>query len=305
MNTMFRTTSSNLRALYSGVSGPLITVGFVQSINFAIYDSVRRILYHRHENSNNNNNTNSSYDTGASNGSSSKTYLDSDPLSHVAAASMTAGAALALITNPLLLIKTKQQTATTSQHLSYRQAVLQTIKWSSHHRFCIATAVRNLYTGFAPHAVSEIVGRGVYFCTYEGLKRQFAAQRQERLEPRPPDHLQYEDRYHQQQCTTTTTATNTATNTLTDRMLAAGLSGIVCWSIIFPLDAVRCRMYASAATNGAASASSLDMAVHMYKTFGWQSFYRGFGVTLLRAGPVAALVLPIYDVALERLSRLD
>ena len=243
---------------------------------------------HKNKSQHNNNST-----AAASKGNS-KHYLDSDPLSHVAAASMTAGAALALITNPLLLIKTKQQTAaattTSQQHLSYRQAVQLIINGSSHdgrNRFCTVTALRNLSTGLAPHAVSEIVGRGVYFCTYEALKRQFAAQRKQQQQQLPPDHHQ----------------PFTTANTLTERMLAAGMSGVVCWSIIFPFDAVRCRMYASANFATANKPpSSFDMAMHMYATAGWRSFYRGFGVTLLRAGPVAALVLPIYDVALERLS---
>jgi solute carrier family 25 (mitochondrial carnitine/acylcarnitine transporter), member 20/29 len=258
--SVFRNTASKIRALYAGVSGPLVTVGIVQSINFAIYDSVRRIL-HQHTNNDHHHH---------------HPYVDTaDPLLHVAVASMTAGAALACITNPLLLVKTKQQTTTATTSLSYRQAVLQTINWNAHR--CRLTAVRNLYTGFVPHAISEIVGRGVYFGTYEALKRHLAAQQHHHDHPN-----------------------GSRTATLTDRMVAAGLAGVVCWSVIFPLDAVRCRMYAATS-----AVSSIDMARHMYATAGWQSFYRGFGVTLLRAGPVAAFVLPIYDITAERLSRMQ
>lgn len=253
----------HVRALYAGVSGPLVSVGLVQSINFAIYDSVRRILHQRKAQG----------EARATLNNSSSSYIDSDPLPHVAAASMTAGAACALITNPLLLVKTKQQTAATV--LSYRQAVVQTIHWSAHHSS--VTAIRNLYTGLAPHAISEIAGRGVYFVTYEALKRRLA-------QPRQQQHA-----HSQQQ----------QGNTLIERMVAAGVAGIVCWSIIFPFDAVRCRMYAAGNAG-----SATDTAVQMYKSAGWKSFYRGMGVTLLRAGPVAAFVLPIYDVSLERLSKI-
>ncbi len=36
-----------------------------------------------------------------------------------------------------------------------------------------------------------------------------------------------------------------------------------------------------------------------------RALYRGFSVTVLRAGPVAAMVLPVYDLALEYLSSSD
>jgi hypothetical protein len=35
---------------------------------------------------------------------------------------------------------------------------------------------------------------------------------------------------------------------------------------------------------------------------GEKAFYRGFWLTVLRAGPVAAAVLPVYDLVLEKLS---
>jgi hypothetical protein len=33
-----------------------------------------------------------------------------------------------------------------------------------------------------------------------------------------------------------------------------------------------------------------------------RAFYRGFSISILRAGPVAASVLPVYDLTLEWLS---
>lgn len=256
--------ASTVRSLYAGVSGPLVTVGMVQSINFAVYDSVRRWLHQR--------------DT-----KSAKGYLENDRLSNVAVASMTAGAVLAVITNPLLLVKTKQQTA--SSKLSYGQAVSQTLNWNNKvHAPGARQALRNLYTGFVPHVLTEIGGRGLYFVTYEFLKRQLASRRRQQQHSKS---------------NSTSTATKSGSNKITDRMLAASVSGIICWTVIFPFDAIRCRMYAATYTTGS---SAMHMATSMYREAGWRSFYRGFGVTLLRAGPVAAFVLPIYDFALDKLS---
>ena len=40
-------TSKELMILYSGVGPPLMTVGAVASVNFAIYDNVRRALFRK------------------------------------------------------------------------------------------------------------------------------------------------------------------------------------------------------------------------------------------------------------------
>ena len=96
-------------------------------------------------------------------------------------------------------------------------------------------------------------------------------------------------------------------------MLAAGVAGVITWTAIFPLDAVRCRMFAAATTTSTntvkqqqqqqhSNRSSLTVATRLLQQSGWRAFYRGYAVTLLRAGPVSACVLPIYDLALARLS---
>ena len=227
----------------------------------------------------------------SSNRGGTSNYLVEDSLWNVAVASSTSGACLALLTNPLLLVKTKQQTqaavsttaSSKSNPLTYRQAVLQTVQWDNNNngnkrrRF---PALRNLYAGFVPHAVTEMLGRAVYFVAYESLKRHLAVRH-------PEQRL-----------------------TLPDRMLAAGTAGVLAWTAIFPLDAVRCRMFAASSSSSAAastaSSSSFAMAVHMWQHGGgWRAFYRGFGVTLLRAGPVASCVLPIYDLAHDRLSSME
>jgi len=263
--------TGTVRALYKGITGPLLTVGMVQSINFAVYDSCRRMLF--------------GWDHpavvhgGGGGGGGTKTttctafdrdYRDHDSLWNVALSSMVAGSVLACFTSPMLIIKTQQQV----KGHSYRQAVQEMLR-------PVASANlqwKNLFVGFGIHSFSEVAGRAVYFVTYEHLKRQFLTYRQEQDE-------------------------TVETVSLQDRMLAAASSGIVCWAAIFPIDAVRCRLYAQ--QPGLSRQTALEMARSMHQAAGWRAFYRGFGVTVLRAGPVAAAVLPIYDIALERLSAME
>jgi hypothetical protein len=224
------TARKGFQSFYAGVAGPLVTVGMVASVNFAIYDSSRRMLH------------------GLSHPRAKDLdYLTQDSIQNVGLASMTAGFILACFTSPLLIIKTKQQT----QQVNFQTAFRMTVP-------------RRMYAGFFPHVVCETLGRGVYFMTYETSKRSF----ENKL-------------------------------ALWERMACGASSGILCWMTIYPFDAVRCRMFACST-----STSTLKMAKSMYEQGGGiRSFYRGFSVTLIRAGPVAAAVLPMYDMTLDYLSR--
>jgi hypothetical protein len=221
----------SIRALYSGLAGPLVTVGLIQSVNFAIYDSMRRVLH----------------------GNNDSDYLNHDSLTNVTLSSMVAGSILAVVTSPLAVIKTKQQI----------------MEWNFQRALHNTTRVRDFYVGFGPHCVAEIIGRGVYFYTYECCKRSFLQSKGE--------------------------------VTLGERCVSAAMAGIVCWTTIFPFDALRNRMYAQSLSSG--DLSAWEMARSMYREQNsLRPFFRGFGVTVLRAGPVAAAVLPIYDTTLEWLS---
>lgn len=232
-----------LRSLYAGISAPLMTVGFVQSVNFAVYDSMRRLLYslQQHEDH-------------------KGSYIGHDSMTNVAIASSTAGAILALFTSPMLIVKTAQQTV---PGLGLGEAIRRT--WHT-----------GLFAGFGPHFFSETIGRAVYFCSYESMKRELVKRRASDCDISP---------------------------TLGERMISAAASGTLCWAFIFPVDAIRSRIYYAHAIQHGSIRSCWGMAEEMYKTGGVRSFYRGFVVTVIRAGPVAAAVLPMYDKASEFLNQ--
>lgn len=243
----------SLRTLYAGVGGPLVTVGLVQSINFALYDSMRRILHRRDVPD-----------------CSELEYVDQDSIANITISSMVAGGVLAFITSPLILIKTKQQI----MMWDFRKALVDTLRPKGSTSIQLA----NFYTGFGPHLLAETVGRGVYFATYETLKREgFQQQRH---------------------------SDGTVGITIHERCFCAAAAGVASWSVIFPVDALRARLYSQ--TIHGSSQSSMELATSMYRQHGSIApFYRGFAVTILRAGPVAAAVLPVYDMTLEWLSNQD
>ena len=239
-----------VRALYSGASVPLFTVGMIQSINFVTYDGLRRVL-HRADASK----------------ASSGDYLHNDSLWNVAVAGFMTGTSLALITSPLIMIKTSQQVTGNG----FREAVRQTLFPQGR------LNISGCFAGFHPHLASETIGRAVYYSVYEACKRHTSASRQEQgLSP---------------------------SITVTERMGAAATAGVVCWTAIYPLDVLRNRMYSQVGRAvGSPVLSTWEMAQAVYRE---RALYRGFSVTVLRAGPVAAMVLPVYDLALEYLSASD
>lgn len=235
----------SLRALYSGISGPLLSVGAIQALMFSIYDTSRR-CFHRFNNEI---------------AESDNDYLNTDPLLNVFCAAVISGTTLSVLTGPLQVIKTKQQIMV----WDFQRALKDTM------------SMRKLFVGNQLHAFSAGLGRGIYMTTYEYLKRTLLKQ--------------YQNEEKQ--------------ITLAQRAVCAALSGTICWALIFPADVIRTRMIAQTITSQKRDKHSQqgfsELVRGMYVKGGYtvKPFYRGFSVTLLRAGPVAAAVLPIYDITLQ------
>lgn len=268
---LFNTSSGNkrsLRSLYAGVSGPLLTTGAIASVNFALYDTFRRILYYDDKGNNN--------CSGARNG-----YLYHDSLFNVAVSSTSAGAIISFATSPLMVVKTKQQ------------LMLWSMKKAAKDTLVHKGGFRNFYAGFGAHFICDGIGRGVYFTTYEYLKRLIikrngvnAAVEQSNIVVNGNDEP-------------------ASIITVVDRMACAALAGMACWAVIFPFDTIRSKMYAKAALlpNRDVCPSCTQLAMETWKKGGFRLFFKGFTITILRAGPVASVVLPIYDLTLDWLKQ--
>lgn len=242
--TVVRTT----RALYSGVSGPLATVGLVQSVNFATYDATRRFLY----------------STQNPNAKASQDYLTKDPLHNVAIAGFCGGMVMAGVTAPLLMVKIHQQITGDTFRKAIKEIFLVEINGTKHFK-----PFRPYGAAFVPHAFSESLGRTIYISTYEGSKRY--------LQSRQSD--------------------PNAKLSLHERMACGFTAGSITWGIFFPLDTLRNYMYREISSGN--KASVLETIWKMRRD---GAFYRGYSIAMVRGGPVAASVLPVYDLTLEWLS---
>ena len=266
----------SLKALYAGMAGPLMASGAVRSLNFAVFDSVRRTLY-LNDNRHNAHCVKRRDD-----------YLHYDSLNNVAIASFVSGASTSVFTSPMALIKTKQQIMV----WGFRQAVLDTFYRGTAlaegmNAKVLWTGLSNFYIGFGVHFACDAIGTAVYFTSYEWFKRQIAS-RHNGTQNNNSDGM-----------TPTTTTHNLS---LSERMICAASSGMLCWATIFPCDVIRSRLYSQSIYNET-NLTALQLIKQIIQKEGLLSLYRGVGVTVARAGPVAAAVLPVYDSVLSWLSR--
>ncbi|KAL3805061.1 hypothetical protein HJC23_003289 [Cyclotella cryptica] len=262
----------SLRALYSGMTGPLLASGAIRSINFAVYDSVRRALYQRQ--------LCNAHQNAATQTVHHDDYLHYDSLTNVAIASFASGATTSIATSPMALVKTKQQIMV----WGFRKAVRDTFFNGTSGKTSFVRGIQNFYTGFGVHFYCDAVGTAVYFTSYEYFKREIARRKQDLQDTR------YDSKF-----------VTTHNITLAERMTCAASAGMVCWSVIFPWDVIRSRLY-SQAINNETSLNGFQLASQMIREQGLRSLYRGVGITVARAGPVAAAVLPVYDCILSWLS---
>ena len=93
--------------------------------------------------------------------------------------------------------------------------------------------------------------------------------------------------------------------TLWARTMAGAGANVVAWSIIYPLDVVRNVQMAHSAANPEVKAPNCVSCLRALLNEGGVSrLYRGYLFTMLRAGPVAGVILPTFEVVLPHLERL-
>jgi len=143
--------------------------------------------------------------------------------------------------------------------------------------------LQNFYTGFGIHFCCDAFGRSLYMFTYEYLKRSMS---------------------ERQHVDVDSNSASPANLSIPQRMICAASAGMTCWAFIYPADVIRSRLY-SQSLNSQSLPSTMDgirLAQQMVRETGYQSLYRGMPISVARAGPVAAAILPVYDYMLDMIS---
>jgi len=279
-----------VQQLYRGIMPPLLTSGAIQSVNFFLYENFRKRLQSR---------------------TNGKPIVEGDIAATFVAGTMS-GSVISLVSNPISMVKIRQQIVAAD---SIRKCV---------HDIYTTTGVKGFYRGWRTMYLLD-ASRGMYLAIYEVMKRTItdsAVQARQYVnkddilpivptstttsqgasnisEPLPAIHTVKD--------TSNTPSVSAlpwfAPNSTSTRMLAASLTGIISWIIIFPIDVVRVRLHLD--FDRIKYTNWRDCVKKTYAENGLRSFFRGLTYTLIRAGPVSAASLTSYEYSKDLFERWD
>jgi len=142
--------------------------------------------------------------------------------------------------------------------------------------------VTGLYRGFAVTAWREVPAFGLYFAAYDYIKDSVS----DMLISSRWNHTMPDSNAHLWAASS----------------LAGGFSGALTWALIYPFDVIKTRIQTAPLDTPIEKRRIVFIFRQVMHEHGWRFFFRGLGVTLLRAFPVNAIIFPVYEITLEYLS---
>ena len=145
-----------------------------------------------------------------------------------------------------------------------------------------------LFRGWYATCWREIPAFGMYFTIYDGCKDSITKT------------------FFDCNCNDLTDGNNITSTSWMASAIAGGLSGSLSWAMVYPMDVIKTRIQTSPLhTKQLQDRSIWYVGNQIIKEGGVQSLFRGFSVTVVRAFPVNAIIFPVYEFTLSRLTKLD
>ncbi|KAG0372789.1 hypothetical protein BGX24_012573 [Mortierella sp. AD032] len=145
-----------------------------------------------------------------------------------------------------------------------------------------------LYKGASLHVARDTLGTGIYFSSYETIKR-LMSETIEHVRPHHPS---------------TQGASGTTTTTLKGpgpmvHFFAGGLCGVFSWLVVFPIDLVKSVIQKEVLVTHPKYSGALDCAKDIVRREGIRGLYRGLSVTCYRAMPIHSLNFLVYEAVMD------
>lgn len=246
---------------------PLSTAAVVNALIFSSYGESSRIWDDTVNAKNNNNNNNSENNTPQNQTSWIKSFV----------CGSFAGAVQALVICPSEHIKCRLQI----QHGIGCQDHIFKGPFDAMDKIISSHGIGGLYRGFACTAWREIPAFGLYFATYDFVKEQVKS-----LISNNDSQMD-----------------SSNSNEWAVSALAGGCSGALTWVAIYPFDVVKTKIQTAPLDTPLDKRRITYMFHKIQRENGVKFFFRGLGVTLLRAFPVNAIIFPVYEFTLIELSQ--
>ncbi|KAF9908881.1 hypothetical protein EC991_009287 [Linnemannia zychae] len=148
-----------------------------------------------------------------------------------------------------------------------------------------------LYKGASLHIARDMLGTGIYFSSYETIKR-LMSETIEHVRPHHPS-------------ATAPGASGTATTTTLKgpgpmvHFFAGGLCGVFSWLVVFPIDLVKSVIQKEVLVTHPKYSGALDCAKDIVRREGVRGLYRGLSVTCYRAMPIHSLNFLVYEAVMD------
>lgn len=188
-----------------------------------------------------------------------------------------AGAVQSIFCSPIELIKTRMQLQEKSipfrvnqgtknietEHSKYRNSMDCLLKIFKNE------GMRGCMRGFNCTLLREVPSFAIYFASYNHLCQQFGS--------------------------------DSGSRSIPISFISGGISGILSWIVSYPADVIKTRLQADGIGNNKYN-GILDCCVKCYRNEGFQVFFKGLNVTLLRAFPTNAATLTAATIFLDAFS---
>ncbi|KAG0274584.1 hypothetical protein BGZ95_009638 [Linnemannia exigua] len=146
-----------------------------------------------------------------------------------------------------------------------------------------------LYKGASLHIARDMLGTGIYFSSYETIKRLMS----ETIEHVRPHHPSTQGASG---ITTTTTLKGPGPMV---HFFAGGLCGVFSWLVVFPIDLVKSVIQKEVLVTHPKYSGALDCAKDIVRREGVRGLYRGLSVTCYRAMPIHSLNFLVYEAVMD------
>ncbi|KAG0055199.1 hypothetical protein BGZ83_009376 [Gryganskiella cystojenkinii] len=147
-----------------------------------------------------------------------------------------------------------------------------------------------LYSGVNLHVARDMLGTGIYFSSYETIKR---------LMSETIEHI------HDHRNPVSVPSSVSQPPQLKGpgpmvHFFAGGLCGVFSWLVVFPIDLVKSVIQKEVLSSSPRYASALDCARDIVGREGVRGLYRGLSVTCYRAMPIHSLNFLVYEAVMDK-----
>lgn len=211
-----------------------------------------------------------------------------------------AGAVQALVVCPTEHVKCRIQI---QNNIGYAENKLFRGPFDALYQIVHGYGVRGLYRGFVCTTWREVPAFGLYFSAYDYIKdtvsNELASSSIIGASTAGARGLSNDDGAKDIDMSS---MKKNMLHTWAASSLAGGLSGALTWAIIYPFDVIKTRIQTSSLDTPIEKRRIMYIYRQIMQEHGWRFFFRGLGVTLLRAFPVNAIIFPVYEFTLEHLT---